>query len=74
MKRKRFSPEQTIRILKEARTGVSNIDLCRKYGISEQTFHNWRAQYGDMSISDAQRLKIMEEENRKLKHLVADLS
>jgi len=65
MKRKRFSPEQIIRILNEARIGVSNIDLCRKYGISEQTFYNWRTQYGDMSISDARRLKILEEENRK---------
>jgi len=74
MKRKRYSPEQIIRILKEADTGAKNIDLCRKYGISEQTFYNWRTKYGGMSISDARKLKVLEEENRKLKHLVADLS
>ena len=74
MKQKRFSPEQIIRILNEAKAGTKNIDLCRKYGISEQTFYNWRTKYGDMSISDARKLKILEEENRKLKHLVADLS
>jgi len=74
MKRKRYSPEQIIRILNEADTGTKNIDLCRKYGISEQTFYNWRTKYGGMTISDARKLKVLEEENRKLKHLVADLS
>jgi putative transposase len=74
MKRKRFSPEQIIRILSEADTGTPNINLCRKYGISEQTFYNWRSKYGDMTISDARKLKVLEEENHKLKHLVADLS
>lgn len=74
MKQKRFSPEQIIRILNEAKAGTKNIDLCRKYGISEQTFYNWRTKYGDMSISDVRKLKVLEEENRKLKHLVADLS
>jgi putative transposase len=74
MKRKQFSPQQIIRILNEADTGATNIDLCRKYGISEQTFYNWRTKYGGMTINDARRLKVIEEENRKLKHLVADLS
>jgi putative transposase len=74
MKRRRFSPEQIIRILNEADRGTTNVDLCRKYGISEQTFYNWRTKYGGMTISDARRLKTLEEENRKLKHLVADLS
>jgi putative transposase len=63
MKRKRFSPKQTIRILNKA-----------NYGISEQTFYNWRIKYGDMPISDARRLKVLDEENLKLRHLVADLS
>ena len=74
MKQKRFSPEQIIRILNEAKAGTKNIDFCWKYGIAEQTFSNWRTRYGGMSISDARKLKILEEENRKIKHLVAGLS
>jgi putative transposase len=74
MKRKRYSPEQIIRILKEAEAGSKIIDVCRKYGISEQTFYNWRNKYGGMSISDARKLKALEKENQKLKRLVADLS
>ena len=74
MKRKRFSPEQIIRIIKETEMGVKNIDICRKYGISEQTFYNWKSKYGGMDVSDAMRLKVLEDENRKLKGLVADLS
>ena len=54
--------------------GVKNIDICRKHGISEQTFYNWKNKYGGMEISDAMKLKVLEDENRKLKGLVADLS
>jgi len=54
--------------------GIKNIDVCRKYGISEQTFYNWKSKYGGMEVSDAMRLKGLEDENRKLKGLVADLS
>ena len=74
MRGKKFSPEQIIRIIKESELGVKNIDICRKYGISEQTFYNWKNKYGNMDVSDARKLKILEDENRKLKGLVADLS
>ena len=74
MKQKRFSPEQVIKILKEAEAGFKVIDLCLKYGISDQTFYNWRNKYGGMSVSDARKLKALEKENRRLKRLVADLS
>ena len=74
MKRKRFSPEQIIKILKEAELGITVQELCRKHGISRQTFYSWRNKYGGMEISDAVTLKALEEENRKLKRLVADLS
>jgi len=74
MRGKRFSPEQIIRIIRESELGVKNIDICRKYGISEQTFYNWKNKYGGMEVSDARKLKVLEDENRKLKGLVADLS
>jgi len=74
MKRKRFSPEQIIKVLKEAELGINVQELCRKHGISRQTFYSWRNKYGGMEISDAITLKALEEENRKLKRLVADLS
>jgi len=74
MKGKRFTPEQIIKIIKESEIGVTNIDICRKYGISEQTFYNWKSKYGGMEVSDAMRLKVLADENRKLKGLVADLS
>ena len=74
MKRKRFSLEQIIKILKEAELGINVQELCRKHGISRQTFYSWRNKYGGMEISDAITLKALEEENRKLKRLVADLS
>jgi putative transposase len=74
MRGKKFSPEQIIRIIKESELGVKNIDICRKYGISEQTFYNWKNKYGNMNVSDARKLKVLEDENRKLKGLVADLS
>ncbi len=74
MKGKRFTPEQIIKIVKESEMGVKNIDICRKYGIAEQTFYNWKNKYGGMDVNDAMRLKVLEDENRKLKGLVADLS
>ena len=74
MKGKRFTPEQIIKIIKESEMGVTNIDICRKYGISEQTFNRWKSMYGGMEVSDAMRLKVLEDENRQLKGLVADLS
>ena len=74
MKRKRFSPEQIIKILKESETRFKVIDLCRKYGISDQTFYNWRNKDVGMSVSDARKLKALEKEYRRLKRLVADLA
>ena len=74
MRGKKYSPEQIIRIIKESELGIKNIDICRKYGISEQTFYNWKNKYGNMDISDARKLRVIEDENRKLKGLVADLS
>ena len=74
MKRKRYPEEQIIRILQEAESGVKTADLCRKYGMSDATFYNWKAKYGGMSVSEARRLKTLEDENRRLKHIVADLT
>lgn len=74
MRRKRFTTEQIIKILKEAELGIKIAELCRKHGISDQTFYNWRNKYGGMDIGEAKRLKLMEDENRRLKRLVADLS
>lgn len=72
MKRSRFSEEQIIGILKEHQGGLRAYDLCRKYGISDATFCKWRSKYGGMEISEAKRLKSLEDENAKLKRLLAD--
>ena len=72
MKRSRFSEEQIIGILKEHQAGLSAAEICRKYGISDATFYNWRNKYGGMEASDAKRLKALEDENRKLKKLLAE--
>ncbi len=72
MKRSRFSEEQIIGILKEHQAGMSAMDLCRKYGFSDATFYKWRSKYGGMEVSDARRLKSLEDENRKLKKLLAE--
>jgi len=72
MKRKRFSEEQIIRILKEAEAGAAIKDLCRKYGMSDASFYTWRAKYGGLDVSEAKRLRGLEDENRKLKQIVAE--
>jgi len=72
MKRSRFNEEQIIRILKEQETGVLTGDLCCRHGIAESTFYKWKAKYGGMNVSDARRLKSLEDENRRLKSLLAD--
>ena len=72
MKKKRFSEEQIIGVLKEAEAGMKVVDLCRKHGISDVTFYKWRSKFGGLEISEARRLKRLEEENQRLKRLVAD--
>jgi len=74
MKKKRCSEEQIIGILKENEAGVSVEDLARKHGVASGTIYLWRNQYGGMGVSELRKLKALEEENRRLKHLVADLS
>ena len=72
MKRSRFTEEQIIGILKEHQAGLSAADLCRKHGISDATFYNWRSKYGGMEVSDAKKLKALEVENAKRKKLLAE--
>ena len=72
MKRKRFSEEQIIGVLREQEAGAKAGDVARKHGISEATLYNWKAKYGGMDVSDARRLKALEDENAKLKKLLAD--
>ncbi len=74
MKRKRFTEEQIITILKEAESGIPIEELKRQHGFSQASFYSWRAKFGGMDVSDAKRLRALEEENRKLKHIVADLT
>jgi len=72
MKRKRFREEQIIGILKEHDLGAKTADLCRKHGVSEATFYNWKNKFGGMDVSEAKRLKQLQDENGKLKKLLAD--
>lgn len=72
MKKKRFNEEQIIGVLKEAEAGMKVVDLCRQHGISDVTFYKWRSKYGGLEVSEARRLKQLEEENQRLKRLVAD--
>lgn len=72
MKKKRFSEEQIIAVLKEAEAGAKVLDLCRKHGISDATFYNWKAKYAGMTVAELRRLKELEAQNAKLKRIVAD--
>ena len=72
MKRSRFTEEQIIAILHEQETGVAVADLCRKHGLSSPTFYKWKAKFGGLNVSEVRRLKALEDENGKLKRMLAD--
>lgn len=74
MKKSRFTEEQIITILKKQEAGVKLADICREHGISTGTFYQWKSKFGGMEVSDAKKLRALEDENRRLKHLVADLT
>jgi putative transposase len=72
MKKSRVTEDQIIGVLKEHQAGIPTAELCRKHGISDATFYNWRSRYGGMEVSDARRLKSLEDENRRLKKQLAE--
>ena len=72
MKRSRFSEEQIIAILKEQEAGMPTVDVCRRHGVSSATFYKWKAKFGGLDVSEARRLKALEDENTKLKKLLAE--
>lgn len=72
MRKSRFNEQQIIGILKEHGAGATTADVCRRHGISQPTFYSWKSKYGGLEISEAKRLKALEEENRKLKKLLAE--
>jgi putative transposase len=74
MKKKRFTEEQIISILKEGEAGVPTAELCRKHGVSTASYYKWRSRYGGMEVSEAKKLRDLADENRRLKALVADLT
>ena len=71
---KRHTEEQIIGVLKESEAGTKTSELCRKHGISEGTFYKWNDKFGGLTVSEMRRLRVLEEENRRLKHIVADLT
>ena len=74
MRGTRHSEEQIIAILKQGENGVKTAELCRQHGVSEQTLYRWKAKYGGLDVGDAKKMRQLEEENRKLKHVVAELT
>ena len=74
MKKSRFTEAQILQVLKTQEEGKKVSEICREFGISEQTFYNWKSKYGGMTLSELQRVKELESENARLKRLVADLS
>ena len=73
-KKSQFSEEQIIHALKEVEAGAKTAEVCRRLGVTETTFYRWKSKYGGMDVSEARRLKQLEDENRRLKHAVADLT
>jgi putative transposase len=74
MKKSRFTEEQIISILKEQDQGLKVAEICRKHGLSDQTFHNWKKKYGGLTVDELRRMKELEQENSRLKRAVADLT
>ena len=74
MKRSRYTEEQIVSILKQGEAGMKTVDLCRQHGITEGTYYRWKAKFGGLDVGDAQKLKRLEEENTRLKRIVADLT